>query len=143
MTFSTILTLNYNISDVLEFKSTYAPANNGFSGTSVSNTINFAPLYNGYNERTVVEGEIQFNNIEKFKSTFPPNYSITEQITIKLANNTSIFAYNTYKSTTGYYPPNTDYILPIVSCTGDYVGRTGYIVIHATVNNRQITVGLF
>jgi hypothetical protein len=85
-------------------------------------------------------GKIQFNNINIQSITFPPLYNISEELIIELNDSSSIFAVNQYKSNTGFYVDGEKYILPIVSCTRNIVGKKGYVVIYVIGDKRNVTV---
>lgn len=138
--FSTILQLYYNTSDILSFQNNYKSTLSNFVGTSVKEEISIASLYNSDD---TPNGNIQFNNINVTRSTFPAIYKVTESISFQFDENTQIFISNYYQSNTEYYPTGSKYIIPIISCTGKYLGREGYVVIDAESDKRYITIGLY
>lgn len=138
--FSIILHLYYNTSDILSFQNNYESTLSNFVGTSVKEDISIANLYNG---DSTPNGNIQFNNINVTRSTFPAIYKVTESISFQFDENTQIFISNYYQSNTDYYPTGSKYIIPIISCTGKYLGRKGYVVIDAESDKRYITIGLY
>jgi hypothetical protein len=133
-----LLFFYYNSSDVQEFKQQFN-SNPPILGVSVYETIDYSPLYNNDN---VNIGNIQFNNINKEYITYPSFYNITENIQIQLDGNTSISCINYFKGNTIYYPTGSKYILPIISCTGIYAGKSGFLVIDALDGKRLITIKL-
>ena len=72
----------------------------------------------------------------------PNSYVVVESISIQLNNDTSLFASNYYKSDSDFYPSGTKYIISINSGTGDFLNKTGFIVIDVQENERLVTIGL-
>ena len=107
-----LLVYYYNLSDIIQFKEQYL-SENMIVGVSVYETFDFGTLYNIDNNDN--SANIQFNNFNRKYITYPSIYKITENIQIQMDDDTSISLINYYKSNTGYYPPGTKYILPIIS----------------------------
>lgn len=132
--------LHYNTKNNIEYILNY---NNNFIGSNSSQSYNIYELFNECGENN---GRINFVNTNNSLTTFPPQYKVIENITINIKNNcneeTTIYGSNYYESETSYYPDGSKQIIPIISCTGEYVGRTGYIVIDANGSNRNITIRL-
>lgn len=132
--------LHYNNKHNIEYILNY---NNNLLGSNCTQIYNISPLLNENEENN---GEINFINTNKSLITFPPQYKVIENITINIKNKcqceTTIYASNYYESETSYYPNGSKQIIPIISCTGEYVGRTGYIVIDADGSNRNVTIRL-
>jgi len=138
MTCDNIYFYNYNRNDFTNFTNQYLSNPPGLTGTTVNSSVDIGPLFDNNNQQV---GEIQFNNINIQSITFPPLYNISEEIILEL-NGGSIFAVNQYKSNTDFYVDGEKYILPIVSCTGNIVGKKGYVVIDVVGDERNITVKL-
>ena len=137
---SVIIQSYYTSSSLISFTSDYQSAIPGFAGTFVNETVDFGTLFDVETGDSL--GTIQFNNINRSTSTFPASYNVTENISIQLNGNTAIFALNYYKSTSAKYVNGEKYIIPIISATGDFVGKKGYIVIDAFVDRRLVTISL-
>jgi hypothetical protein len=136
---NTILFLNYYRSNLSTYINQYTSYPPGRVGISVVSNVNIGELFNNFNENI---GKIQFNNIDISTLTYPPLYDISEEIIIKLNDGSSIFALYNYKSNDSYYENGQKYIIPIVSCTGNFVGKKGYIVIDIVDDIRYITISL-
>lgn len=109
--------------------------------SSVEQTIIRIPLYNECSCKKI--GKIQFNNIEYNKKICHGNlYDVTENISIQFddTNSTQIFAENFYRSNTNYYKDGDKYIMKIISCTGDFLGKSGFIVIDVIKNKRFVYI---
>jgi hypothetical protein len=99
------------------------------------------PLYNECSCKKI--GTIQFNNIEYNKKICHDNlYDVTENISIQFddTDGTQIFAENFYRSNTNYYKDGDKHIIKIISCTGDFLGKTGFIVIDVSKNKRLVYI---
>lgn len=132
------LQYSYNTKNVISY-SIQIPSSQSFVGTSVNESVDFAPLYDSSNNSV---GTIQFNNINRQTVTLNPLYTVTENICIQLDKNTAIFFSDYYKSTSEYYENNSKIINPIISCTGEYVGKKGYVVIDVINDTRFIYIKL-
>ena len=132
------LQYSYNTKNVISY-SIQIPSSQSFVGTSVNESVDFAPLYDSSNNSV---GTIQFNNINRQTVTLNPLYTVTENICIQLDKNTAIFFSDYYKSTSEYYENNSKIIIPIISCTGEYVGKKGYVVIDVINDTRFIYIKL-
>lgn len=119
------LTLNYD-SDI--------------SGSFVTQTYDNFPLIDYQNNIEI--GQIQFVNTNESITTNPIEYNITESITIQFKDGSAIFASNFYKSNNQFYNVGDKIIIPIISCTGNFVGRSGYIVIDVYVDKRNVTISI-
>ena len=125
-----ILSFYYNSNNVQQFNQQLI-SNPPIMGISVSEIIAFGTLYDMNN---INVGNIQFNNINKQTVTFPPLNTVSENIQLQFDENTSITFNNYFKTNTGFYPNGSKFILPIISCTGLYVGKKGYVVIDVSNN---------
>ena len=139
MTQEILLTYYYDTSNIQEFSIDYK-STQSVLGVRVNETIDFGPLYDLSNNLDI--GKIQFNNINRVYLTYPTLYNITENIQIQIGDNTSISFINYYKSDNQYYPNGSKYIIPIISCTGLYVGKKGYVVIDVIDKRRILTIKL-
>lgn len=130
--------LHYNYENIVSYSINYQNKDN-MIGTNAIQTFDAIPLFDEYEENV---GTINFINTNKSITTFPPQYKVIENITININHNieTTIFASNYYESQTEYYPNGSKQIIPIISCTGDYVGRSGYVVIDVIGVNRNVTI---
>ena len=139
MTFERILSCNYHSNDSLIFGQEYH-SRNGILGSNAFNSIIISPLHDDFG---VHVGEIQVNAVNIARVTNPPLVSVSEQIFIKLDNGSTIMALNQHNSLSGgLYDDNSKCIIPIVSCVGDLVGKTGYIVIDSHGDFRNVYIGL-
>ena len=138
MTCEHIYFYNYNRNDLTNFTNQYLSNPPGLTGTTVNSSVDIGPLFDNANKEV---GKIQFNNINIKTITFPSLYNISEEIILEL-NGGSIFAVNQYKSNTDFYVDGEKYILQIVSCTGNIVGKKGYVVIDVIGDERNVTVKL-
>lgn len=138
MSSTIFLQYSYNTKNVISY-SIQIPSSQSFVGTSVNESVDFAPLYDSSNNSV---GTIQFNNINRQTVTLNPLYTVTENICIQLDKNTAIFFSDYYKSTSEYYENNSKIIIPIISCTGKYVGKKGYVVIDVVNDTRFIYIKL-
>jgi hypothetical protein len=138
MSSTIFLQYSYNTKNVISY-SIQIPSTQSFVGTSVNESVDFAPLYDSSNNSV---GTIQFNNINRQTVTLNPLYTVTENICIQLDKNTAIFFSDYYKSTSEYYENNSKIIIPIISCTGKYVGKKGYVVIDVVNDTRFIYIKL-
>jgi len=114
---------------------------NSDNKSGVNQTVDRIPLYNDCSCKRI--GTIQFNSIEYNKKRCHDNlYNITENISIQFddCNETQIFAENFYRSNTNYYKDHSKYTIKIISCTGDLVEKTGYIVIDVVGNKRYVYI---
>lgn len=136
------LYLHYYKNESIDYQINYNTILENILGSSQNSTITYLPLYSGYENKDVLFGKIQFNNTNNIKTTYPPQYTIVENIIIELDDKTAIFTSNYYTSKSTFYEPNTKYILPIISCTGNFVGKKGYVVIEAFEDKREITISL-
>ena len=141
MPFNKILFAGYNVKNSVNFQNNYSSVPSDRIGSSVNNFVSITPLYDAFD---VQIGQIQFNSVKFYKSTYPVLYNVCEEIIIQLDNGSVIFANNYYKSNTETYPDGSKQIVPITSCIGslDYVGRDGYIVIDVNGDNHAIAIGL-
>ncbi len=107
--------------------------------------ISYAPLYyleknDSYKEKKL--GKIQFSSIKiHYNNQY---WSITENISIQFDAKTSIIGINYYESNekTGVYLPKSKYQFKILSGTGSFFNKEGYIKINAGTNTRKITIVL-
>lgn len=109
--------------------------------SDVSQSLDRLPLYNNCSCKKI--GSIQFNNINYRKKECDHSlYEITENISIQFddCNQTQIFAENFYRSKNDYYEDGSKQIMQIISCTGDFLGKKGFIVIDVTENKRIVYI---
>jgi hypothetical protein len=129
----------YELNGGIHFALNYESVPSGLIGTSLTQDSYIIPLINDVDNLEI--GKIQFVNTTEYVLTNPPQYYMVEYITIRLNNNnTSIYATNYFISDYQHYPTGDKIIIPIISCTGDFVGKTGYIVIDARENIRNVTI---
>lgn len=137
--FTSVIQAYYNKDQIINFNSDYS-SNPPILGIDVNETVDFAMLYNIITNEPI--GTIQFNNINKKTLGYPNSYVVVENISIQFNNNTSLLASNYYKSDTNFYENGKKYIISITSATGDYLNKTGFIVIDVKENKRIVTIGL-
>lgn len=129
---------NYELNSGLSFELNYNSVPSGILGTSLTQKGFIIPLINSIDNLEI--GKIEFINNVQFVSTYPAQYNIIEYITIRLNNNSSIFATNYFSANENNYTTGDKIIMEIVSCTGDYIGNKGYIVIDVYENRRDVTI---
>jgi hypothetical protein len=131
---------NYELNSGLTFQLNYQSIPSGFVGTSLTQNGYILPLLNNKDNSEI--GKIEFINTVEQITTYPAQYFIVESITIRFNNNSAIFASNYFTANNNHYNVGDKIIIPIISCTGDYLGKTGYIVIDVNKDIRNVTVRL-
>ena len=131
---------NYKLNSGLTFQLNYQSVPSGFVGTSLTQNGYILPLLSDENNSEI--GKMEFINTVEQIITYPAQYFIVESITIRFSNNTAIFASNYFTANNNHYNVGDKLIIPIISCTGDYVGKTGYIVIDVNEETRYVTIRL-
>jgi hypothetical protein len=105
--------------------------------------ISYAPLYYLENNDLVKEkklGKIQFSsNKIHYNNQY---WSVTENISIQFDAKTSLFGMNYYESNekSGSYPPKSKFQFKILSGTGSFFNKSGYIKINAGTNTRKVSI---
>jgi len=129
---------NYELNGGITFELNYNSVPNGLLGTSLTQNGYIIPFINSIDNLEI--GKIEFINNTQFVSTYPTQYNIIEYITIRLNNNSSIFATNYFSANENHYTVGDKIIMEIISCTGEYIGNKGYIVIDVHENRRDVTI---
>ena len=142
--FETIIQIYYKKSDFIKFNNNYINESSTVQD-DVNEIVEYGTLYD---VNTNIEvGTILFNNIINSKEENPTFYEIDEKISIKIntpeIKDSSLFITNNYNSIiTSDYPTDSKYIISIISGTGTFLNKTGFVVIDVLEDKRFLTIGL-
>lgn len=129
----------YELNNGLSFQLNYESVPEGLTGTSLVQSSFIRTLLD---ENNLEIGTIKFINNNEIVLTNPSQYYIIENITIHLTSNSTIYANNYFAAKQQSYNVGDKMIIPITSCTGNYVGKKGYIVIDVYENTRYVAIRL-
>ena len=127
-----ILQMSYKKSDLQTYSIQFPSID---SGTSLSNNYLIASLNGNENVNQIIYINYQLEYL-----TFPTLYNNIYNITIQFKDNSAIFANNSNESMD--ISINSKQIIPIISCTGTYLGKSGYIVFDNEEEIINITIVL-
>jgi len=130
----TILQLFYNETDIKTFRdnSQFSISPNS-SDIAVYTGTQFVPLYG--------DGAVQLTSIFNAQTSISIDYKIAVY-TYQFEDNTQITGTYSFKSVEGLVNNESKFIYPTTSCTGRFIGKSGYIVVDVRDNRRDVTIVL-
>ena len=130
----------YDHNNGIVFGLNYKSIPEGLTGVSVNQIYYDVQLLSVYDNSKI--GTIKFIDTIQKEVTNEKTYYVIENITINIDLGGTIYANNYYSGKSYSYTPGDKIIIPITSCTGNFVGKKGYIVIDVTENIRYVTIRL-